>query len=1688
MAKINKFGTFGGVFTPSILTILGVIMYLRLPMIVGEAGLWATLGIIIVAHIISVTTGLSVSSIATDKKVEAGGTYYMISRSLGLPIGGTLGLALFVGLSFSVSLYLIGFAESFLSYWGFEVTVNMIRITGTIILVVVTTVTFISTSLAIKTQYFIMVAIILSLISILMGSHSFSPQVISSLNAVESPSKSLPFMLLFGIFFPAVTGFEAGVSMSGDLKDPKKSIPSGSIMAIVVGLIVYILLAFFFAFTVDSKILATDSQVLLKISWIPELVIAGIWGATLSSAFGSILGAPRILQATATDKISPRFFSKGVGASNEPRNALLLTFVIAEVGILIGELDVIARVVSIFFITTYGFLNLSCAFERWTSADFRPSFKTPIWVSLLGAVACFIVMIQLDFIATLGASVILGGLYLFLKRKELSLQSGDAWGGIWATLAKTSLQRLTSSKQHNRNWRPNILMFNGNEESRKFMTGLGKSIAGKLGLLSSFELFPSNDPTTKLRRTTESKDESYFKSSYTCSSVYEGIDEIARLYGYAGVEPNTVLMGWSSKAENKEAFLKLISRLESYDLNALFLNHRATGKKMLTPTIDIWWSGWGRNLSLALNIVRHLTSSNSWTRAHIRLMIILNNENDSDSINRYIKNVLLQYRANITLKIIDNHITRQTREEIIATESNTTDLAIIGIPDSHFDDLTTTYKYVRAICDKLPSALFINASSKLEEHNVIKEQEKNIHTTNQNEWILPTLTESRYAEITNDIRKIDERGLHLVEVVHKKIFTTFLAPENFIYEKIDKLNRLTTSALNKVLHYENLYQRHAAIVRAKRYFNDQVVSILEDVAMHFVHEHKELLQEEIRWYVEQLRKDADKFPKFKSVAYSKSEFASNPEDSPALRWFKFRKRFTHPFSRNSISIKANYREGATYFFRDIRYQFLTMLIGDLEKKSSASRDMFLHYISWCDSSFQAMIDISDNPTQNEMIKDFINASKEKTAALINVKNEILLTNKGRLQQEYRKSVLFFMHQLERIDFNAVIRRKRRSEKFYELKREILFTFPSAWAEAIELDLNTIKSNIVLNDYYSFVKQELRGYKNQLEKFFIKEQHQPVNILIETLVQTASLSGQTKQTSLASWDFDYEYPRELLRDTAEKIITRANLLPEENVIVSRSGKETQAITLPIRAMVAHLTESTLIGPINDHLEELTTKLKRANLVINDRASLTIFNLFNHKNEDLEFLRLEEVNDATQSIKKEMESVSNSFSFLQKHIDKQCDDLKNSLKLYHLSDLSGNFSTLVRAQRKKRLQSRLTDNLQSVITWTKNVLVSLLYSQTKGVLLAKKLSNTNHSLSENERIMNLVSSATPNQDILQKLPHYYVSLFSGRSNIGDNFWVDRRVEEKQFEAALQRYKINGNGFILVLGERNTGKTALCKRFCDLHSNEFKGYQLFAPEDGSVSIEEFDNALCKATQLEGGSSEILNLLPHNTMILIHDLELWWERSENGFTIIRHVKSLIEQFSSKCLFVINLNPFAHTIINMVEPLDTHCAGIVRCLPFNSFELKQLLITRHKSSGLNLHFGSGNVNMFSEIRMAHKFNKLFNYSAGNPGVAMNAWLSGIKEFSDKTILWKTPQLEDEDAFDEMTEAWSHLCIQLLLHKRMSLDKLIRTVAMEEHQMKNALQAMKRLQIVSVRGKDIYHLNPMIEFLLISNFRKRGWI
>ncbi|MEL6221808.1 MAG: amino acid permease, partial [Cyanobacteria bacterium J06627_8] len=291
-------GTFGGVFTPSILTILGVIMYLRFGWVVGNVGLIGSLVIVTLSTSITLLTALSVCAIATDRVVRVGGAYYMISRSLGIETGGAVGIPLYIAQALSVALYTLGFAESIVEVFPGLSQVGIALLVTLFVAVLAIT----SASLAIRTQYIIMAAIALSLLSLAFG---------PSLPEVQAQALSIPdteesFWGVFAVFFPAVTGIMAGVNMSGDLKEPTRSLPTGTLAAVAVGYVIYMVLPAILAFRVDTGNLLNDPLIMQQISFWGPAILLGVWGATLSSAIGSILGAPRVLQALARDGVLPR--------------------------------------------------------------------------------------------------------------------------------------------------------------------------------------------------------------------------------------------------------------------------------------------------------------------------------------------------------------------------------------------------------------------------------------------------------------------------------------------------------------------------------------------------------------------------------------------------------------------------------------------------------------------------------------------------------------------------------------------------------------------------------------------------------------------------------------------------------------------------------------------------------------------------------------------------------------------------------------------------------------------------------------------------------------------------------------------------------------------------------------------------------------------------------------------------------------------------------------------------------------------------------------------------------------------------------------------------------------------------------------------------------------------------------------
>ena len=718
MAEKKKFGTFAGVFTPSILTILGVIMYMRLGWVVGNAGLLGAIVIIIIAHLIAVTTGLSVSSVATDKKIGAGGIYYVLSRSMGIPIGGSIGIALAVGTAFSIALYLVGFSESFNAYFGFGMSVNDIRITGTIALLTLTVIALISTSLALKAQYFILAAIAVSLIAIFAGSSDFAPESVPLL----STEGSVPLEVVFAIFFPAVTGFTAGIAMSGDLKDPKTSIPVGTLSAIGVGLVVYLVLAVFMAFTINSDVLKIDYNILMKVAVFAPAVVAGIWGATLSSALGGILGGPRILQAMSIDKVTPKIFGKGKGTNNEPVNALLMVFIIAEAGILIGELDVIARVVSMFYLTAYGFINISYFLESWANPDFQPSFKIKRWIGLLGFVACFGVMFKLDMIAMLAALAVIGGLYFGLQRKEVKLQSNDVWRSVWENVVNKGLKKIDAQVDENSNWNPNIILFSGKSDHQNYLLELCKTVSGRTGIVTNFKLIVDTKDDTPLKKTEQIvRDESLkelgiFGRQVKVDNIYSGITNIATVFGFSGVEPNTIMMGWPKGLENSGEYAKMTETLLYLDYNLLYLDFDRKTRFGNYSTVDLWWRETdSKNAEMMLNIARFIIASPKWNNTIIRVLFVNNNNVDSNLIHSKISKLVEDLRVNVEIKIINNAVEQEPFYNIIEQQSAATDLTLVGIPNFKIEKQAEFVIKTNQLFETIGSTLLVKAANNFNE-------------------------------------------------------------------------------------------------------------------------------------------------------------------------------------------------------------------------------------------------------------------------------------------------------------------------------------------------------------------------------------------------------------------------------------------------------------------------------------------------------------------------------------------------------------------------------------------------------------------------------------------------------------------------------------------------------------------------------------------------------------------------------------------------------------------------------------------------------------------------------------------------------------------------------------------------------------------------------------------------------------
>jgi len=710
-------GTFGGVFTPSILTILGVIMYLRFGWVVGQAGLGGSLVIVTIASGITFLTALSISQIATDQRVRAGGAYYMISRALGVEIGGAIGIPLYLAQALSVALYTIGFAESVARVFP---ALNA-RLVGIITTVLVTAVALISAKVAIRLQYFIMAGIALSLLSFFFGHNA---------TAVAAPDfDPVGFWQVFAVFFPAVTGIMAGVNMSGDLADARQSIPRGTLAAVGVSYLIYMAIPIFLSGRATAAQLVDDPLIMRNIALWGDAILVGVWGATLSSALGSILGAPRILQTIARDNILPtplRFLGKGSGAMDEPRIGTFATLGLALTAVALGDLDAIAPILTMFFLATYAVVNIVSAVERLLrSPSFRPTFQVHWALSLLGAVGCAAVMFLIDAPATTVSAVIVLGVYLWLKRQGLRSTWGDVRQGVWQAMIRWGLFNLRAETEA-RSWRPHFLVMAGNPEKRWYLIDLANTISHDRGILSVATILPApatterkNSLAATIRVHLEERGVEALVRVVTAPTPYQGAATLVEAYGMGYLVPNTVLLGDGETTNDPLEYAQMIASFYHANRNVVIIQADPDRLFGARRQVDVWWQSMRGNGSLMVTLGHLISSSLTWSNVGLHVHMIVRDQDGAAEAEENLAELISSTRMQAKVEVI---VDARPPLDVITATSTEADLTFIGLPRPT-EDLEAFAAHLRYLIDRtrhLPAVAYVLAAQDIEFDRILR--------------------------------------------------------------------------------------------------------------------------------------------------------------------------------------------------------------------------------------------------------------------------------------------------------------------------------------------------------------------------------------------------------------------------------------------------------------------------------------------------------------------------------------------------------------------------------------------------------------------------------------------------------------------------------------------------------------------------------------------------------------------------------------------------------------------------------------------------------------------------------------------------------------------------------------------------------------------------------------------------------
>ncbi|WP_053179641.1 APC family permease [Sunxiuqinia dokdonensis] len=700
MNQNAKFGTMP-VFLTALSTILGAILFLRFGWAVGQVGFWGVIGIIFIGHIITIPTALAVAEIATNQRVQGGGAYYIISRSFGLNIGGAIGLALFFSQAISVAFYVIAFGEAFeplLTYINntFDLTIEdrrWISIPAMAILSIIILTN--GANVGMKALYLVVFVLLVSLLFFFLGDSPLKPYDIQFHSHVPD---NLNFFFVFTIIFPAFTGLAAGLGLSGDLKDPKRSIPRGTLWATIAGMLIYIAAAYKFTVSASPEELVADQLIMQRIAIWGPIIPIGLAAASLSSALGSIMVAPRTLQAIGYDNIFPEarinhWFARGKKKDNEPVNGSLVTILIAFVFIIVGDINFVAQIISMFFMVTYAAICMVSFLEHFAADPaYRPTFRSKWYISLTGAVFSFWIMFQMNAIYASLSILIMGLIYFAITyySKERRGLNKLFRGVVFQLSRQLQIFAQRADKEDREiSWRPFGVCISHDTFKRRsafdvmrwlsYKYGFGTYIHFIKGYLNEETTEESKASLKRLINLARGGKNRVFLDTIISPSYTSAIGQVVQLSGISGKGNNLILFEFSrTEPETLKEILPNYKMIESAGFDVCILNtsYKSFGYK---KELHIWIRPddyENANLMILLGYI--ILGHPDWKKGQIKIFALFHGDEAQNK-----RQQLLELVKEGRLPISPSNIEmvpyeKGNRKQVISTYSQDADLTLIG--------------------------------------------------------------------------------------------------------------------------------------------------------------------------------------------------------------------------------------------------------------------------------------------------------------------------------------------------------------------------------------------------------------------------------------------------------------------------------------------------------------------------------------------------------------------------------------------------------------------------------------------------------------------------------------------------------------------------------------------------------------------------------------------------------------------------------------------------------------------------------------------------------------------------------------------------------------------------------------------------------------------------------------------------